>query len=264
MIENLQEKKRLIQEVHSKAKKDGSDTSISGVFKYLERILLDDFKFSLNYRTMLGYYQSIIDNNNDVPIKPITLDMFSKYLGFDNFNHYRKKRGMNTISPDGNTTVTVSTGGKENSFSDAVSNIMIIIKNQPIFNVPQMAKNGMGIGAMIFILMASFAYGSGGIPSIYEDKYMYWKDNEYVGTDSAYVNSGIEVIAMNKNLLLHLKKITRPDTLTIENSKGKVWYDKSNNHVEFFTSPGIHPENGKALKDISETIINNHAGLEEE
>ena len=108
------------------------------------------------------------------------------------------------------------------------------------------------------------SHGGGGIPSIYEDKYMYWKNDQYVGTDSAYVNAGIEVVAMNKNLLLHLKKITRPDTLTIENSKGKVWYDKSDNHVEFFTSAGIHPENGKALKDVSERIINNHAGFEDE
>ena len=117
---------------------------------------------------------------------------------------------------------------------------------------------------MIFILMAGFAYGGGGIPPTSENKYMYWKDDKYFATDSAYIDSGIKVIAMDKNLLLHLRKITRPDTLTIENSEGKVWYNKSNNHVEFFTSPGIHPENGKALKDVSETIINNYAGLEDE
>ena len=30
-----------------------------------------------------------------------------------------------------------------------------------------------------------------------------------------------------------LKKITRPDTLTVENALGKVWYAKSNRRVEF-------------------------------
>jgi hypothetical protein len=53
-----------------------------------------------------------------------------------------------------------------------------------------------------------------------------------------------EVIPMEK-LFIYFRRITRPDTLNSENSMGRVWYDKSNNHVEFFTSFGRHPENGK-------------------
>ncbi len=35
------------------------------------------------------------------------------------------------------------------------------------------------------------------------------------------------------------RKLRVPDTLTEENSQGKVWYDKIlNNHVEFFTHYG--------------------------
>lgn len=261
MTENLQEKKRLIQEVHSKAKKDGSDTSISGVFKYLERILLDDFRFSLNYRTMLGYYQSIIDNNNDVPIKPITLDMFSKYLGFDNFNHYREKRGINAISPDGNTTVTVSTGGKEKSLSEAVSNIMIIIKNQPIFNVPQMAKNGMGVGAMVMVLIMGFAYG-GGLPQ--KSECMYWDGYEYKITHCNDKNPKHQLLPIDTVRLKYFKKITRPDTLTVENGLGNSWYTKYDNKVEFFTMDGINPDNGKSLTNASKHMITKYAGINAE
>lgn len=56
-----------------------------------------------------------------------------------------------------------------------------------------------------------------------------------------------------------LRKITRPDTLTEENSLGKVWYDKSNNHVEFFTHYGKHPKNGKTLKEVTSHILEKYA-----
>lgn len=263
MTENLQEKKKLIQEVYFKAKKDGSETSISGVFKYLERILLDDFKFSMNYRTMLGYYQSIVDNNNDVPIKAITLDMFSKYLGFNDFNHYREKRGMNVTSPDGNTTVTVTTGGKEKYFSNTVSDIMIIIKNQPIFNVPQMAKNGMGIGAMILVLGASFSFG--GNTGIFDkNKCMYWDGYEYKITDCNDKNPKHQLLPIDTVKLKYFKKITRADTLTVENGLGNSWYTKYDNKVEFFTMDGINPDNGKSLTNASKHMITKYGGINAE
>ena len=63
------------------------------------------------------------------------------------------------------------------------------------------------------------------------------------------------VIAIDEELLRSFRKINKIDTLTVNNALGKVWYDKSNNHVEFFTNYGIHPENGKTLKPVSKHII---------
>ena len=63
-----------------------------------------------------------------------------------------------------------------------------------------------------------------------------------------------DVIQLNEEQL-KIKRITRPDTLTVENAMGKVWYDKSNKKVEFFTHYGIHPENSKTLKPVTEYIL---------
>ena len=52
-----------------------------------------------------------------------------------------------------------------------------------------------------------------------------------------------------------LKKIKMSDTLTAENALGKVWYDKTNKKVEFFTHHGVHPENGKTLKAVTKHIL---------
>lgn len=251
MAKNLQEKKKLLQEVYAKAEKDGSGTSISGILKYLQIILLQDFKINLNYRTMLGYYQSIIDNNEDATIKPATLDVFSKYLGFNDFNHYREKRGVNyndTADTEVNVTVT-----KGHSFSEAMSSIMIVIKNQPIFNIPQMARNGMGIGAIVLILFTSLNGGLR-IPEK-NDRCMYWDGDEYKLTSCDDKNPKHQLLPADTVKLKYFKKITRPDTLTVENGLGNSWYTKYDNVVEFFTMDGINPDNGKSLRDATRHMI---------
>lgn len=84
---------------------------------------------------------------------------------------------------------------------------------------------------------------------------MYWQLDHYI---AVLCNENISikpVIALDKELLTSFQKINKIDTLNINNALGKVWYDKSNNHVEFFTHYGIHPENGKTLKPVSKHII---------
>ena len=87
---------------------------------------------------------------------------------------------------------------------------------------------------------------------------MYWNGEIYVEVFCGEKIEGAEVLGLNEEAKL-MRKITRPDTLTEENSLGKVWYDKSNNHVEFFTHYGKHPENGKTLKEVTSHILEKYA-----
>lgn len=87
---------------------------------------------------------------------------------------------------------------------------------------------------------------------------MYWNDVEYIPVYCDENAGNFQVIQRNEETL-KMKKITRADTLTSENALGKVWYDKSNNRVEFFTNHGIHPENGKTLRNVTEHILEKYA-----
>ncbi len=268
MSKFLPERKKLLEEAFEKASSETAETSFSGILKNLEIVLRDEYKITLSYKTFENYYKAIVIEEGDYTIKPLILDDLSRYLGFDSFNDYCS--GWKSF---------------EYKIAHALSKLVITVINKPIIKVPEFFTKQSNMGILGILLIGGFLAGNKifaeqkwsdvsqeginkkPIPLIrnsLEKKYMFWNGEKYVGTDSSYINPGIDVIAMDKSLLLHLKKINRPDTLTIENSKGKVWYDKSDNQVEFFTSPGIHPENGKALKDVSETIINNHAGLENE
>lgn len=81
-----------------------------------------------------------------------------------------------------------------------------------------------------------------------------WKNDHYESLPCSKLKPRDEVIYYDE-YIRNFKKITRPDTLTMENSRGKVWYDKSNNKFEFFTNYGIHPENGKTLKPVTDRIL---------
>lgn len=86
-----------------------------------------------------------------------------------------------------------------------------------------------------------------------EKECMVWQGDHYEKTSCTGA-------ALEKEFVPHLyknmKKITVTDTISFfNNAEPRVWYDKSNNHLEFFTAPGLHPENGKTLKPITKYII---------
>lgn len=256
MSKFLLEKKRLLEEVYERASSTTTETSFNGILLHLERILEDDFE-PLSYKSFENYYKTIVENDQDYNIKRPILDNLSRYLEYDNFKEYCA--GWKTI---------------EHTIQQAISKIMITIINKPIFTMPNFLKqNGPGIVEMAFVLLlvsggivfskdknGPFGFSSlWGTPAI-EKPYMYWDEDRYIASDSSYINPQTEVVPMDPNRFIYQKKITRPDTLTVENGDHKVWYDKTNNHVEFFTNYGMHPENGKALKIATGHIIETYAG----
>lgn len=124
---------------------------------------------------------------------------------------------------------------------------------------PSWQKNGMGIGALVLTLVAGLAYG-GGVDVFKSPKCMYWDGNEYKVTSCNDMNPKHKLIPIDTVRLKYFKKITRPDTLTVENGLGNSWYTKYDNEVEFFTMDGINPDNGKSLRDATEHMITKYAG----
>ncbi|SDI71044.1 hypothetical protein [Chryseobacterium jejuense] len=261
MSKFLPQKKKLLEEVYEKAKNEAIETSFNGIAKHLERSLKDDYSVNLTYKSFETYYQTIVEKEKDYNIKRAILDDLCKYIEYDNFVNYCME--WKTI---------------EYAINHTVSKIVINIVNKPVISWSSAVKNGFGFVEFTFIfllLTGSVAFSNSRKESLdakdiwmgllggqldIDKKYMYWNGERYIATDSANLGRQFKVIAMQKDDFKDLKKITQPDTLTIENAMGKVWYDKSDNKVEFFTSFGKHPKNEKALKDVSERILENYAG----
>lgn len=61
MSKFLPEKKKLLEEVYEKASSETSETSFSGILKYLEIQLRDEFQIVLSYKTFENYYKTIVE-----------------------------------------------------------------------------------------------------------------------------------------------------------------------------------------------------------
>ncbi|MBU8884148.1 hypothetical protein KSK37_13735 [Kaistella sp. DKR-2] len=130
-------------------------------------------------------------------------------------------------------------------------------------HVPVQKETGSNhdVISQIPVTVSGTENGPDGIKTIIPERKkecMYWKEDHYEAVFCDEKISGNAVIALDEGQYKQLKKITLPDTLTVENSLGKVWYDKSNNHLDFFTGYGIHPLNGKTLRPITRHIIQQH------
>ena len=90
---------------------------------------------------------------------------------------------------------------------------------------------------------------------------MCWNGEQYVEIDCQDSTQSYQIVGLNKNKLMHFRKITRQDTLNLEDV-GKVWYSKIDKRIEFFTYPGHHPvHHEKSLKAATKHIIENYAGV---
>lgn len=261
----MYEKKRfLMKTVFETAKRELPRGSKSSISSYLSSLFEDRYDFSRDERSYTRYYKSLVEENTDYNIDDLALHYLSKYIGYNSFDDFCDK-----VDIKGCDDPTMFTLGL-NSISEKFHQIFITVT--PTIVLPDfIKKNGMGILEMAFVILLAtggvvFSNPKNsnplGITSVWNSPvtnkpFMYWDKDRYIATDSSYLGPQIEVIPMDKENFTYLKKITRPDTLTVHN---KVWYDKSDNEVEFFTSFGKHPENGKTLKEATEHIIETYAG----
>lgn len=112
----------------------------------------------------------------------------------------------------------------------------------------------VGIGGSVFAVKDSF---------FEEKECMEWREDHYERVDCSSGAQGIINVNTRIPIDEYQFKLRKIDDSTARkkfyhNSKS-VWYDKSNNNVDFFNNPGFHPVNHKFLKQASRVIIENHA-----
>ncbi len=282
MSKFLPQKKKLIEDVFEKASNETSEKSFSGILKYLERSLFDNFKITLSYKTFENYYLQIVQNEQDYNIKALTLDDLSNYLGYDNFKTYCAE--WKTV---------------EYSAKESLSKVVINIVNKPLLKMPDFLTKNSNLGMVGILLCGTLVVGSKiykadepvapapkikslirqDEPSVAEKssvqtvvyvpqimaslpvekekvseisvkQCMFWDGREYIPMECNSSENGLIAIDIKK--VKNFKKITRTDTVM---SSENLWYSKHHNMVEFFTSDGVNPENGKDLRPVSDYIF---------
>lgn len=97
-----------------------------------------------------------------------------------------------------------------------------------------------------------------------EPQCMQWQKNHYEVVDCTNENEQQGLFYHNESIPFdehqsQLLKIEVSDTTTFfKNGKAVLWYCKVEGKPEFFNTHGVHPETGKALKPVSEYIVNKY------
>lgn len=268
----MSKKKLLIHEVFEKARKDfPAESTKNGWCKELVDHFEKKWKFIINEKTFVRYYDACIRDNNEPNIKDLKiLNKLSEYVGYRDFTHF-SNAFIKKEEKEKSTTVRIDVDDNDELFGKG---IRIFITQH--FNLPEFMKQN-GLGVVGILLIGSVLLGNYNLPKrkdkvenviglslfndpVVERNCMYWDGTEYKITSCEDKNPHRQVIPIDTVKLKYFKKITRPDTLTVKNAFGKVWYSKSDNVVEFFTMDGINPDNGKELDITSKHMLTKYAG----
>ena len=268
----MSKKKLLINEVFDQARKESEKTTKSGLASYLHLCFIDNLKFyEISEKTFIRYYEDFVESNSSRNIEPERLNKMSQYIGYKDFTDFSRTFIKNDEKKN-LTTVKISVDQDEEIISERLSKININIINEQHFKMPEFVKQN-SLGMVGIFILGSFLIGnyycsSGNrneplsffnIAGI-EKNCMYWDKNEYKPTDCKDGNPSLVVVPKDTIQIKYFKRITRKDTLTVENALGKTWYSKVNGKVEFFTMDGIDPENKKELKRSTAYIIRKYCG----
>ncbi|MDQ0477118.1 hypothetical protein [Chryseobacterium sp. MDT2-18] len=253
-------KKQLVEEVFDKAKRESGKSTKNGLSEYLVITLEEKVSLSISERTLIRYYDTYVINStkkNEIEIDSNTLDKLSQYLSYRCFEHFVNP---NEFVLDGVEAANVHRpiGVYQDLTKVVEGGLHINIHN--MIRLPDFIKNnkGMSLGITGALLASgSFAHFNG---SFQKNDHMYWNGVEYKLTTAQDRNPKHAVIPLDTVQFKYFKKITRPDTLDLDNGLNKVWYSKYRNKVEFFTMDGTNPDNHKELKPVSEGILEKYAG----
>lgn len=170
------------------------------------------------------------------------------------FGLYAYREDFNNSSQDliNNTT-------SKNSENEETS---LEIVNKKTHKLNSNLKKKITIGLLSFIGLGSIGFTVKNIIAP-DPECMQWKKNHYEIVDCKSDNlqgfmSQSEIIPFDENQS-KLIKIEVSDTTTFfKNEKSLYWYCKVNGKPDFFNTHGIHPESGKALRPVSQYIIDKY------
>ncbi len=207
---------QIIIAAFKKAEAETEKNSINANAEFLSEYILEKFKYSISTKSLSRYYKGESSPNQKVK------DYLAHYLGYESYEIYIK---WNSSSSQKDEQV-------ENKKSYILSNKKLIV----------------ALSFLMVIATSSYLGYLGG-----KEECMIWSNDHYIKTECIGNSEERKFIP---HIYENMKKVEVSDKTTFfKDGEVQIWYDKSNGQLDFFTSPGIHPVNGKTLKPITEYMI---------
>lgn len=217
--------KKLLFEVFKKAGVQTGNSSKNGRAKRLETIFSEDFKTPISAKSLVGYLEEKHEPRLEIR------NAMAKFLGYEDYEDF---------------VINVSETEKEDKHSvNSIPDREIVIGEKGYSR-----KVILSLG----VLLSSIGVYFGFIKE--ENNCMVWVKDHF---EKSACNGQVLEFKINQTELENFRQVSVCDTTKFfEKYDAIVWYDKYNNKMEYFTYYGKNPLNGRTLRPITQTIIDNH------
>jgi len=261
--------KQIVEEIFDKAKKSCSSHAPNALSKHIA----DESDYEFNYRTAERAYKRYIDNNTEIgaPI-PETINSFCKYLDYDDYKDYVKKKIKDKVENEEleveeNTTINNNLRTDVFNTNEDVEQIGDERENISI--------NRKRVYTIVFILLAIsvlFLYNNLNKPNKKRAKEsliqcMVWAINHYEKADCNIqlhpeYGTKVEPYDASRSKMEKIKVNAATKFFSEETGRPLIWYYKTKEGtIEYFTSPGLHPVNNETLKKITKGMIQKYVPI---
>lgn len=217
--------KKLLFEVFEKAGVQTGNSSKNGRAKRLETIFSEDFKTPISAKSLVGYLEEKHEPRLEIR------NAMAKFLGYEDYEDF---------------VINVSEIEKLDNHSRGQRP-----ERKKITKKKEYSRSlAIGLG----VLLSGIGIYLGFIKE--ENNCMVWVEDHF---EKSECSGQILEFKLNETELENFRKVSVCDTTKFfEKYDATIWYDKYNNKMEYFTFYGRNPINGRTLRPITQTIIDNH------
>nr|WP_299214970.1 hypothetical protein [uncultured Allomuricauda sp.] len=247
----------LVQKVFEEASKKSSSEARSAKANQVVDELWEKHNRKISYKTVERSFKKYIDGKDEVELLADNVDLFCKYLGFENFIDYVKKYPRTTGGGNGGKpgkwkliiTIGIAFG--------AILTTAFFFKNQIFPSDNDSPVNNRTIDNLINQDDNQFI----------DNKCMTWADSIYVSVScdkGPFSIHGTKVVPLDKIKLKNMRKVEVDAAYKFFSNANEplIWYyKKSSREIEYFTAPGLHPTNGETLRKITTHIIETYVPI---
>jgi len=217
------------------------------------------------FRPIRAFFLGITESPADETIDLAAILVNFEFRPYNNFRKSIEVGNYTEINVDDEKEIEISVG-KDKPSSDDEEN-----KNPQPETPPRrisfterflrlLKKSKRTIIAILFIFSLT-GTGTTIYLAFFKKDNMQWSKDYFAVVDEEGIEGNPNEIIQYDDNLLDFKKIRVCDTTTwFANGKSIIWYAKTNNEVDFFTTcgNGRHPESGSTIRPVTQHIFNKY------
>jgi hypothetical protein len=215
---------QLLIQAFEKAGEEIHSEVLSRQAAHLSDVILENSGMPYGERSLRDRYKEV-NNHLNINLNLYVADALSQYLGYQNFNAY-----------------LASTQEQSNPKTSGIKTIFKRYKYLLLVFV------GVLVLTSVYLTTRS--------------RWMVWETDHYkeVSFDEQLLQNG-RLKIYNKDRIHNFKKTTADcnTTFVFNGGNTQLWYGKNKmGELELFTSPGLHPETGKTLKELTKYMYDKY------